>query len=48
LREGSWLDVKGDTIALKGSLSARIFRQNQQPEEVPSGSDLSTLGKIDL
>lgn len=48
LREGSWLDVKGDTVTLKGSLSARIFRQNQPPEEVPSGSDLSTLGKIDL
>jgi dipeptidase E len=46
LREGSWLDVKGGTIILKGSLNARIFRQNQSPQEVPSGIDLSTLGGI--
>jgi dipeptidase E len=43
LREGSWLDVKGEKIILKGSLQARLFRQNQLPEELPSGSDLSFL-----
>ena len=43
LREGSWLDVKGDTIILKGNLTARLFRQNQIPEEMTSGSDLSLL-----
>lgn len=43
LREGSWLDVKGETIILKGNLSARVFRQNQIPEEVASGTDLSDL-----
>lgn len=46
LREGSWLDVKGDTVTLKGTLSARIFKQNQQAEEVKTGSDLSGLGRI--
>lgn len=46
LREGSWLDVKGDMITLKGNLHARIFRQNQEAEEVESGSDLSGLGSI--
>lgn len=46
LREGSWLDVKGDLITLKGNLSARIFRKNENPEEVPSGADLSKLGSI--
>lgn len=46
LREGSWLDVKGETIILKGTLSARLFRQNQAPEEVKSGSDLSFLGSL--
>lgn len=40
LREGSWLDIKGDSIILKGNLKARLFRQNQQPEEVESGTDL--------
>jgi dipeptidase E len=43
LREGSWLEVKGDKIILKGNLSARLFRQNQIPEEMNSGSDLSML-----
>lgn len=40
LREGSWLDIKGDSIMLKGNLKARLFRQNQQPEELESGTDL--------
>jgi dipeptidase E len=43
LREGSWLDVKGDEITLKGNLTARLFRQNQIPEEMNSGADLSFL-----
>ncbi|MFV8353128.1 dipeptidase PepE [Flavobacterium sp. XS1P32] len=43
LREGSWLDVKGETITLKGDLTARLFRQNQPPEEIESGIDLHFL-----
>jgi len=43
LREGSWLEVKGDKILLKGILTARIFRQSQNPIETESGSDLSFL-----
>jgi dipeptidase E len=43
LREGSWLDVKGDKIILKGTLTARLFRQNQNPEELNPGSDLSFI-----
>jgi len=46
LREGSWLDVKGGKIILKGSLTARVFRQNQQPEELHPETDLSFLGTI--
>ena len=43
LREGSWLEVKGDRITLKGSLKARLFKQNQTPEELEPESDLSSL-----
>lgn len=43
LREGSWLEVKGNKITLKGSLKARLFKQNQTPEELDPESDLSNL-----
>lgn len=43
LREGSWLDVKGDKITLKGNLTARVFIANQIPAEIESGTDLSYL-----
>lgn len=43
LREGSWLEVKGDKIILKGDLSARLFQQNQSPTELEPQSDLSHL-----
>ena len=46
LREGSWLDVKGDKIILKGTLTARLFLQNQNPEELNPETDLSYLGTI--
>jgi len=44
LREGSWLDVKGEKIILKGNLSARCFIQNENPKEVIPETDLSFLG----
>ena len=43
LREGSWLEVNGSTILLKGDLTARLLRQNQAPEELESESDLSWI-----
>ena len=43
LREGSWLDVKGSKIILKGNLKALLFRQNQAPEEIESQSDVSDI-----
>jgi dipeptidase E len=43
LREGSWLEVKGDSILLRGTLTARIFRQNQETVEIETGSELSFL-----
>ncbi|WET04456.1 dipeptidase PepE [Flavobacterium sp. YJ01] len=43
LREGSWLEVKGEKITLKGDLSARLFQQNKTPIELEAESDLSNL-----
>lgn len=43
LREGSWLEVKGDDITLKGKLTARIFRQNKKPIELATESVLNFL-----
>ncbi|MEO0037129.1 MAG: Peptidase [Bacteroidota bacterium] len=43
LREGSWLDVKGDTILLKGQLTARWFTQTQEPTELDPETNLATL-----
>lgn len=43
LREGSWLEIKGDHISLRGELEARIFEQGKKPKEVPTGTELSDL-----
>jgi len=40
LREGSWLQVLGDVISLEGVLSARLFKQNEKPYEIKSGSEV--------
>ena len=43
LREGSWLHVNGNSIILKGTLSARIFEHNKTPYEVETGAELNHL-----
>ena len=43
LREGSWLEVSGDRIILKGDLPARLFRKNDDAVELETGTDLSDL-----
>ena len=43
LREGSWLAVNGNSIILKGPLTARIFKQNELPYEVAPGTELNNL-----
>ncbi len=37
LREGSWLDVQGHKITLKGELTARLFRKSEKPIELDPG-----------
>jgi len=43
LREGSWLEVHGEKITLKGELQARLFRQGMDAREIKTGTDLSWL-----
>ncbi len=43
LREGSWLELKGKVISLKGQLTARVFLQNKDPFEVNPTTDLQTI-----
>ncbi len=43
LREGSWLEVLGNQITLKGDLSARLFQQGKAPIEIETGTDVSYL-----
>jgi dipeptidase E len=43
LREGSWLEVFGNKITLKGDLPARLFQQGKEPLELETGTDLSNL-----
>jgi dipeptidase E len=43
LREGSWIEVKNEKIILKGSLTAKLFRQNQPEIELMPETDLGFL-----
>lgn len=43
LREGSWLEVKGDSVKIKGNLNARIFKRNETPIEVTPETELNDL-----
>lgn len=43
LREGSWLEVNGESIKLKGNLTARLFKQNENPIEIEIESELKDL-----
>ncbi|MFY9243174.1 MAG: dipeptidase PepE [Polaribacter sp.] len=40
LREGSWLEVFGDEIVLKGNYTARLFQKDKNPMELESGREV--------
>ncbi|AIG30875.1 (alpha)-aspartyl dipeptidase [Flavobacterium psychrophilum] len=43
LREGSWLEIYKDNFILKGTLSAKLFRQNEIAVELETNTNLSFL-----
>lgn len=43
LREQSWLVVDGDSMELRGTAGAVLFRRGREPEELAPGADLSAL-----
>lgn len=43
LREGSWLEVNGNSIQLKGHLTARLFRPNELAVEIEPETELNNL-----
>ncbi|TYB78025.1 dipeptidase PepE [Bizionia gelidisalsuginis] len=43
LREGSWIEIKGDTMLLKGPLKAIIFEYKKTPFEIETGTSLKDI-----
>jgi dipeptidase E len=43
LREGCWLRVRGDTAAIGGTSTARLFARGGPPRELTPGDDVSAL-----
>src|SRR4029453_19197704 len=43
LREGAWLLVEGDSVTLKGSTGARIFRRGHAAVETTPGAQIAEL-----
>lgn len=43
LREGSWLEVNGKDIILKGKLNARLFRKDAEPIEISPDYNLNKI-----
>lgn len=41
LREGSYIEIKGKDIVLKGSLKARIFEYKKEPYEIETNTSLN-------
>ena len=46
LREGSWLEVNGDSIVLKGEYTARLFKKDATPIELETNNEISSSFKF--
>jgi len=44
LREGTWLEVEGAQVRLRGEAGARIFQRGRDPREAVSGATLDLAG----
>jgi dipeptidase E len=40
LREGSWLEIEGDSVVLKGRHTARWFEREKKPQELSTGTKI--------
>jgi dipeptidase E len=43
LREGNWIEVKGNQIFLRGTEKTRVFKQGKEAIELEPNTDISTL-----
>jgi dipeptidase E len=43
LREGTWLRVSAGVATVGGVTGSRLFRRGTEPQELPTGSDVSAL-----
>ena len=43
MREGAWLRIENESVLLKGTTGARIFRRGSDPVEVEPGVDIGPL-----
>jgi len=43
LREGSWLEVRGDKVVLRGNHPCRVFVKDNIPYEINSGTEIDNL-----
>lgn len=43
LREGAWLDVRDESIAVGGPTGGKLFQRGREPRDLQPGSDLSAL-----
>jgi len=43
LREGAWLEIRDESMMLRGTAGARLFRRGREPAEFKTGDEMSFL-----